>query len=147
MREPLPRSGPATEGQSGSDDRERGLPSVVVMLLVVLVCAAASYFDLRVTQRFGFPFGTAFIGGCLLAVLVVRRRGVLLVLCTPPLLMIVAGVLAAEVFLRPSGSLESQALTVGVPVMTGFPLMVAGTVVALLAGSIRLFSTRRSRHD
>jgi hypothetical protein len=61
----------------------------------------------------------------------------------PPVVFIVAAGIDALSFLQPDSGATSTVLAVAKPVVTHFPVMIGGTVLALLAGTVRLLMRRR----
>lgn len=127
--------------------RPWGLPWWAAILLPLVTTAAGACADLTFDHRLGVPFQAAFGGGCLVAVLFVRRRNLFGPMVQPPLIMLFA---AGPVVLALSGhglgsSVTAQALAVATPLVDNFMVQAGVTVGTVVLGLIRLILTRRRR--
>ncbi len=114
------------------------------------ITAVGIFADLERLNRLGVVFQVCYLLGCLLAVVVVQRKGLFAPMVAPPLILAVTLpviVLAAD--LTPAGSgMIATALTVGTPLINNFPTMVITTGITLAVGVFRLIIQRRpsARH-
>jgi len=102
--------------------RPWGLPWWAAILLPLVTTAAGAYADLTFNHGLGLPFQCAYAGGCVLAVLLVRRRNLFGPMVQPPLILLFA---ASPVAVLMSGTslgsqLVSQALAFTVPLVNNF---------------------------
>ncbi len=112
---------------------------------------AGAFADIERLNRLGIVFQACYFLGCLLAVVVVQRKGLFGPMVQPPLILAVAvpGVIL-EVGSPPTdGGMVAAALAVGTPLIDGFPTMAITTGFTLVIGIFRLITQRRptSRHD
>jgi hypothetical protein len=91
----------------------------------------------------GVLLSTVFMLGCLIAVAAARPRGVLLVMLTPPLVLILAVVIDVLAFTGRQHGLSAALLAVARPVVLHFPVMAGTAVLVGIIGAVRL---ARSRH-
>jgi hypothetical protein len=115
------------------------------------LAAAGAFADIERLNRLGIVFQACYFLGCLLAVVVVQRKGLFGPMVQPPLILAVAvpGVIL-EVGSPPTdGGMVATALAVGTPLIDGFPTMAITTGFTLVIGIFRLITQRRptSRHD
>lgn len=115
------------------------------------LAAIGAFADMERVNRLGVVFEVCYFLGCLLAVVVVQRRGLFGPMVQPPLILAVTvpGVTLA-IGSHPTGaSMVTTALTVGTPLINGFPAMAITTGLTLAIGVLRLVTQRRStsRHD
>ncbi|MEV6603716.1 DUF6542 domain-containing protein [Kutzneria sp. NPDC051319] len=131
--------------------RPWGLPWWAAILLPLATTAAGAYVDLTVNHGLGLPFQAAYAGGCLLSVLLVRRRNLFGPMVQPPLILLFAASPMALLLNGGNGSLGSQlgsqfvnqALTFGMPLVNNFVLQAGVTIATVVIGLIRLIITRR----
>jgi hypothetical protein len=133
------------DDEKTAPSRPWGLPWWAAILLPLVTTAAGAYVDSTFDHGLGVPFRAAYAGGCVLAVLLVRRRNLFGPMVQPPLILLFA---ASPVVLLTSGhglsgSLSSQALTVGAPLVDNFMVQVGVTIATVVLGVIRLILTRR----
>lgn len=107
--------------------------------------ALGVFVDIERLNRLGIVFQACYFLGCLLAVVVVQRKGLFGPMVQPPLILAVAvpGVVLAIGSLPAGGGLVAAALTVGTPLINGFPTMAITTGVVLAIGAFRLVTQRR----
>jgi hypothetical protein len=127
--------------------RPWGLPWWAAILLPLVTTAAGAYVDLTFNRGLGLPFQAAYAGGCVLAVLLVRRRNLFGPMVQPPLILLFA---ASPVALLLTGSglsfgsqLVSQALAFSVPLVNNFVWQAGVTIATVVIGLIRLILTRK----
>ncbi|MFI9380673.1 DUF6542 domain-containing protein [Kutzneria sp. NPDC052558] len=133
------------ENETTTARRPWGLPWWAAILLPLVTTAAGAYADLTFEHSLGVPFQAAYAGGCVLAVLLVRRRNLFGPMVQPPLIMLFAAAPAVLVANGNalSGGLAGQALTVATPLVDNFMTQVGVTIATLVLGLIRLILTRR----
>jgi hypothetical protein len=135
------------DDETTAESRPRGLPWWAAILLPLATTAGGAYADLTFDHGLGVPFQAAFAAGCVLSVLFVRRRNLFGPMVQPPLIMLFA---ASPVVLLVDGhglggSLTSNALTVGTPLVDNFMTQVGVTIATVVVGLIRLILTRRRK--
>jgi hypothetical protein len=133
------------ETETTTARRPWGLPWWAAILLPLVTTAAGAYVDMTFNHNLGVPFQAAYAGGCVLAVLFVRRRNLFGPMVQPPLMMLFAAVPAVLVATGANlgAGLASQALVVGTPLVDNFMTQVGVTIATLVLGLIRLILTRR----
>lgn len=129
------------EDAAGRAPRPWGLPWPVALLLALAPSVAGALYDLRASHGLEIPFAAAYVLGCATATCLVRRRGLFVVMVTPPLVMLAAVTLAVWVRDRAQG-FSSLVLAVATPVVPRFPVMAGTTVAVLLIGTLRLLVAR-----
>jgi hypothetical protein len=138
------------EDETTTTRRPWGLPWWAAILLPLVTTAAGAYADLTFDHQLGVPFQAAFGGGCVLAVLFVRRRNLFGPMIQPPLIMLFA---ACPVSLAFSGrspldsSLTAQAVAVATPLVNSFVVQAGVTIATVVLGLIRLILTRRAKPE
>jgi hypothetical protein len=107
--------------------------------------AVGVFADVERLNRLGIVFQACYFVGCLLAVVVVQRKGLFGPMVQPPLILAVAvpGVVLATGSLPTGGGMTATALAVGTPLINGFPTMVITTGLVLAIGAFRLVTQRR----
>ena len=105
--------------------------------------AIGVFVDIERLNRLGIVFQACYFFGCLLAVVVVQRKGLFGPMVQPPLILAVAvpGVVLAAGSL-PTGGVLPAALAVGTPLINGFPTMAITTALTLAIGTFRLITQR-----
>ncbi|TVT48069.1 hypothetical protein FNH05_18355 [Amycolatopsis rhizosphaerae] len=131
------------EGTTSRAPRPWGLPWPVALLLALAAAVVGGLYDLRVSHGLDIPFTAAYALGSVAAAGFVRRRGLFVVMATPPLVMLVAATLAVYLENRPAPGLSSLVFAVATPVVPRFPVMAGTTVAVLLIGTARLLVARR----
>jgi hypothetical protein len=122
-----------------------GLPWWAAVFCALALAATGVFADIERINRLGTVFQVCYFLGCLLAVVVVQRKGLLVPMVQPPLIMAVAvpGVILATGAPPKSGGVIATALTVGTPLINGFPAMAITTGCTLAIGILRLIVQRR----
>lgn len=116
------------------------------MLFALLLTAVGAGIDLGRSDDLGVPFRVLYVLGCVVAVLAVSRRGLFAAIVQPPLVLVVAVPLVAEVVGRAGrGGLRSTAIALALPLVNTFPTTAITTLVVLVLGVLRLVLTRRPR--
>jgi hypothetical protein len=110
----------------------------------LVLTAIGVFVDLERLNRLGIVFQACYFLGCLLAVAVVRRKELFAPMVQPPLILAVAvpGVVLAAGSL-PTEGVVATALTIGTPLINGFPTMAITTGLTLALGVFRLITQRR----
>ncbi|MGH3869976.1 MAG: DUF6542 domain-containing protein [Pseudonocardiaceae bacterium] len=126
----------------------RSFPGVrwwVAVWSAVMLTAVGVFIDVERLNRLGIVFQACYFLGCLLAVVVVQRKGLFGPMVQPPLILAVAvpGVVLALGSLPTSGGIVAATLTAGTPLINGFPTMAITTGIVLAIGTFRLFTQRR----
>lgn len=114
------------------------------MSCALLLTATGAFVDLERLNRLGVVFQACYFLGCLLAIMVVQRRGLFGPMVQPPLILAVAvpGVVMAAGSQAASGGTIATALAVGTPLINGFPTMAITTGCTLAIGIFRLVTQR-----
>ena len=111
-------------------------PAAVAVLVVST--ALGALLDAARGGTLGLSLG--FLAGCVLAALLVRRRGLLAVCVAPPLAF--AGVLAAVTVATAPGALTARALALGTETVVLFPVLATGTGAAVVVAVVRAVGER-----
>jgi hypothetical protein len=126
------------------------MPWWAALLCTLALAATGVFADLERLNRLSVVFQACYFLGCLLAVVVVQRKGVFAPMVAPPLILAVAvpGVVWATGTTPTGGGLVATALAVGTPLINGFPTMAITTGFTVAIGGFRLFFQRRpsARH-
>jgi hypothetical protein len=122
-----------------------GMPWWAAMLCTLGLAATGVFADVERLNRLGLVFQICYFIGCLLAVVVVQRKGLFGPMIAPPLVLAVAvpGVILAAGSTTAGGGMIATALTVGTPLINGFPTMAITTGFTLAIGILRLAIQRR----
>jgi hypothetical protein len=107
--------------------------------------AVGVFADIERLNRLGIVFQACYFVGCLLAVVMVQRKGLFGPMVQPPLILAIAvpGVVLAAGSLPTGGGMMATALAVGTPLINGFPTMAITTGLVLAIGAFRLVTQRR----
>jgi hypothetical protein len=122
-----------------------GAPWWAAVLSALGLTAVGVFADIERLNRLGIVFQACYFVGCLLAVVVVQRKGLFGPMVQPPLILAIAvpGVVVAAGSLPTSGGMMATALAVGTPLINGFPTMAITTGLVLAIGAFRLVTQRR----
>ncbi|HEX8761446.1 MAG TPA: DUF6542 domain-containing protein [Pseudonocardiaceae bacterium] len=122
-----------------------GAPWWAAVLSALGLTAVGVFADIERLNRLGIVFQACYFVGCLLAVVVVQRKGLFGPMVQPPLILAIAvpGVVLAAGSLPASGGMMATALAVGTPLINGFPTMAITTGLVLAIGAVRLVTQRR----
>jgi hypothetical protein len=122
-----------------------GAPWWAAVLSALGLTAVGVFADIERLNRLGIVFQACYFIGCLLAVVVVQRKGLFGPMVQPPLILAVAvpGVVLAAGSLPTGGGMTATALAVGTPLINGFPTMAITTGLVLTIGAFRLVTQRR----
>lgn len=128
-----------------------GMPWWAAVLCALGFTATGAFADIERLNQLGIVFQACYFLGCVLAVVLVQRRGLFGPMVQPPLILAVAvpGVVLAAGDHSPGGGMVASALAVGTPLIDGFPTMAITTGFTLAIGIFRLIIQRRpaARHD
>ncbi|MGQ0773822.1 MAG: DUF6542 domain-containing protein [Pseudonocardiales bacterium] len=120
-----------------------GVKPWLAVLLTLALTAAGVLADIHRINQLGVVFDACYFLGCLLAVVVVTRKGLFGPMVQPPLVLAFAVpsvvVLSGSV---PSGGGVAAALAVGTPLINGFPTMAITTGLTLAIGIFRIRTQR-----
>ncbi|MGP4019661.1 DUF6542 domain-containing protein [Saccharopolyspora sp. 5N708] len=122
------------------------MPLWGAVLLAVVPTAVGTVVDILIWTQPGILFKSCFFVGCVLAVLLVKRRNVFGPMVQPPLVLTI--IMPLLVLITGSGiaagaGFTGKALAVARPLISSFPIMAGATIVALGIGLIRMFVTQR----
>ncbi len=141
---PRGRYGPAWDDASLLPDRA-GMPWWAAVLIAVGLSSTGAFADLQRISRLGLIFQGCYFLGCLLAIVVVERKGLFGPMVQPPLILAVTvpGVVLLASGAPSGGGLPARALSVATPLINGFPTMAITTLLTVAVGVFRLFTQRR----
>jgi Domain of unknown function (DUF6542) len=118
------------------------------VVLALALATVGALFDALTSKTLGTAFEIGFVLGCLLAVLLVKRRSLFGPMVQPPLIMIVvAGPVLALFAGGSSGGLAAKAIAIGPPLISNFPAMAIATVATVVVGVIRLILQRKLKDE
>lgn len=117
-------------------------------MLVAVTCTVIGFFiDSQSGNQLTNTFGALYVIGCVIAVLIVRYRGLFTTLVQPPLLLFVAVPVAYQLMLGESGGLGTKEILLNlvIPLVNRFPTMALATVLVLAIGAGRMVLHRREQ--
>ncbi|GLY34988.1 hypothetical protein Amsp01_010120 [Amycolatopsis sp. NBRC 101858] len=121
----------------------RGLPWWAAVLVGLVLAVVGALIGKPSQSTIPVIFTVLYIAGAVIAVCAVRRRGVFGPMVMPPLVLAVT---VPGVILLTSGSegddMLSKVLSIGTPLINGFPIMAITTGITLLIGIIRMVRER-----
>ncbi|MGW4519904.1 DUF6542 domain-containing protein [Amycolatopsis sp. NPDC004378] len=121
----------------------RGLPWWAAVLIGLGLAVLGAFVAKPSQTSIPVFFVVCYIAGAVIAVCAVRRRGLFGPMVMPPLVLAVA---VPSVILLTSGSAGddtlSKILSIGTPLINGFPVMAITTGITLLIGFARIFRER-----
>jgi hypothetical protein len=122
-----------------------GAPWWAAVLSALGLTAVGVFADIERLNRLGIVFQACYFVGCLLAVVMVQRKGLFGPMVQPPLILAIAvpGVVLAAGSLPTGGGTMATALAVGTPLINGFPTMAITTGLVVAIGAFRLVTQRR----
>lgn len=140
---PATRRGLKWDERSLLSDRV-GLRWWAAISLALGLTAAGVFVDVQRFNRLGIFFQACYFLGCLLAVVLVQRKGLFGPMVQPPLILALAvpSVVLAVGSVSIGGGSTAAALAVGTPLINGFPTMAVTTGAALAVGVMRLLTQR-----
>jgi uncharacterized protein DUF6542 len=124
-----------------------GVPLWGAVLLAAVPTAIGTVLDILIWAQPGMLFKACFFVGCMLAVLLVKRRSVFGPMVQPPLVLTI--VMPLLVLITGNGvtadsGLAAKALAVARPLISSFPIMAGATIAALGIGLVRMFITQKA---
>ncbi|MVU81813.1 hypothetical protein GPX89_31820 [Nocardia sp. ET3-3] len=122
-----------------------GVPAGAAVLIAVTCSFIGFLIDAHGGDDLTGTFATCYVIGCVLAVLIVRYRGLFTTLVLPPLLLFLAVPLFYQLLLGSAGSLKLKdiLLNLAIPLVNRFPTMALATVLVLIIGAVRIALHRR----
>ncbi|WP_206790058.1 DUF6542 domain-containing protein [Amycolatopsis sp. MtRt-6] len=121
----------------------RGLPWWAAVLVGLGLAIVGAFLGKPNQNNIPLVFTVCYIAGAVIAVCAVKRRGLFGPMVMPPLVLAVT---VPGVILLTSGSagddMLSKALSIGTPLINGFPTMAITTGITLLIGFVRIFRER-----
>ncbi|WP_284747574.1 DUF6542 domain-containing protein [Amycolatopsis sp. RTGN1] len=121
----------------------RGLPWWAAVLVGLVLAVVGALIGKPSQSTIPVIFTVLYIAGAVIAVCAVRRRGLFGPMVMPPLVLAVT---VPGVILLTSGSagddMLSKVLSIGTPLINGFPIMAITTGITLLIGIIRMVRER-----
>ncbi len=122
----------------------KGLPWWAAVLIAFVLAIIGTFIDVNSTKTVGWVFSVLFFVGCVGAVVFVERRSMFGPVVQPPLILAIVVPLVVVVTqgLPATGGLSSLALTLGRPLINGFPTMAITTICTVLVGLARVFRQR-----
>lgn len=138
------RTGPRWDDVSLLGDRS-GVPWWAAVAIALGLAATGVFADLQRINRLGLVFQACYFVGCLLAIVLVERRGLFGPTVQPPLILAVAvpGVVLLAGGTPSGGGLTATGLAVATPLINGFPTMAITTGVTVAVGAFRLVTQRQ----
>lgn len=122
----------------------RGIPWWAAVLLAFAATGIGIAIDLGRGDTLTRVFLAFYAVGCVVAVLVVQRRGIFAAMVQPPLILAVAVPVVVKLLGSGStGGLRNEIITLALPLVNGFPTMAVTTVITVGLGVLRLVVTRR----
>jgi hypothetical protein len=117
-----------------------GLPGYAAIAIAFGFTGLGVFIDLNRVNGLGAIFKGCYVAGCVLAVCWVKRRALFGPMVAPPLLLAVAvpGVVLLSGNSAHGGArMADRALSIGAPLLNGFPTMAVATAFALAIGTAR----------
>jgi len=140
---PAEAGGPPADGRlSRRDQRERGLPGWLAVLLLIGIAGVGGLIDSISGSAIRGAFNYSLIIASLIAILVVRRSQMFNVVIAPPLVYFVAS--AGLLYVR-TGGLHNRGKLIDAAtnwIVYGFPAIAGATAVVLVVAGIRLMARR-----
>lgn len=118
----------------------RGLPWWAAVLIAFVLAIVGTFVDVNSSKTVGWVFAVTFFVGAVGAVVFVERRSMFGPVVQPPLILAIVVplvVLMTQGF--PSGGLTSVGLSLGKPLIDGFPAMALTTACTVIIGITRVF--------
>jgi hypothetical protein len=122
-----------------------GLPGYAAIAIALGFTALGVFIDLSRINGLGAVFKGCYFTGCVLAVCWVKRRALFGPMVQPPLLLAVAVpsvVLISGEGVAGTGGAADHLLSIGAPLLNGFPTMAVTTTFAVGIGAIRYVTQR-----
>jgi hypothetical protein len=122
----------------------KGLPWWAAVLIAFVLAIIGTYIDVSSSKTVGWVFTILFSLGVVGAVVFVERRSMFGPIVQPPLVLAIVVPLVVVVAqgLPASGGVSGLALTLGKPLINGFPTMAITTICTVAIGIFRVFRQR-----
>jgi hypothetical protein len=122
----------------------KGLPWWAAVAIAFVLAIVGTFIDVSSTKTVGWIFTILFFLGCVGAIVFVERRSMFGPVVQPPLILAIVVPLVVIVTegMPATGGLSSLALTLGKPLINGFPTMAVTTIFTVLIGLARVFRQR-----
>ncbi|HEX6344145.1 DUF6542 domain-containing protein [Umezawaea sp.] len=122
----------------------KGLPWWAAVAIAFVLAIIGTFIDVNSTKTVGWIFTVLFFLGCVGAIVFVERRSMFGPVVQPPLILAIVVPLVVVVVqgMPATGGLSSLALTLGKPLINGFPTMAVTTICTVLVGVARVFRQR-----
>lgn len=117
----------------------RGLPGPAAALLALVIAGLGAAVDVFTGPGLRLLFAICLVGGCLLAVLLVRRRDVLWLVFAPPLICLALALVSVLTTSHSAVGLTADYLT------HGFPPIALATVLCGIVAAVRAIAGRQRR--
>lgn len=119
----------------------KGLPWWAAVAIAFVLAIIGTFIDVSSTKTVGWIFTVLFFVGCVGAIVFVERRSMFGPVVQPPLILAIVVPLVVIVTegMPATGGLSSLALTLGKPLINGFPTMAVTTIFTVLIGLARVF--------
>lgn len=124
------------------------MPLWGAVLLAAVPTAIGTVVDILIWTQPDILFKACFFVGCVLAVLLVKRRSVFGPMVQPPLVLTIVMpllVLITGSGVAAGGGITAKALAIARPLISSFPIMAGATIVALGIGLVRMFVIQKAR--
>ncbi|MGI8310143.1 DUF6542 domain-containing protein [Saccharopolyspora hattusasensis] len=124
------------------------MPLWGAVLLAAVPTAIGTVIDILIWTQPDILFKACFFVGCVLAVLLVKRRSVFGPMVQPPLVLTIVMpllVLITGSGVAAGGGITAKALAIARPLISSFPIMAGATIVALGIGLVRMFVIQKAR--
>lgn len=126
----------------------RGIPWWAAVLLAFAATGIGIAIDLGRGDTLTRVFLAFYAVGCVVAVLVVQRRGLFAAMVQPPLILAIAVPVVVKLLgSGSSGGLRNEIITLALPLVNGFPTMAVTTAITVGLGVVRLVVTRAPGSD
>jgi hypothetical protein len=146
QRDPQSRADALAEwGQRSVFGNAKGWPWWAAVVLALGLSIIGAVIDMNMSGNLGRVYEGAYFLGCVAAVCLVRRRNVFGPMVQAPLILAVTIpiVVLLTKGLPSTGGTMSKLITLGVPLVTGFPTMAITTGATVLIGCIRYLVQRK----
>lgn len=132
-------------GQRSVFGTAKGWPWWAAVVLALGLSIIGAFIDMNTSGNLGRVYEGAYFLGCVAAVCLVRRRNVFGPMVQAPLILAVTIpiVVLMTKGLPATGGTMSKLITLGVPLVTGFPTMAITTGATVLIGGIRYLIQRK----
>ncbi|MFD9740125.1 DUF6542 domain-containing protein [Umezawaea sp. NPDC059074] len=122
----------------------KGLPWWAAVAIAFVLAIVGTYIDVSSTATVGWIFTVLFFVGCVGAIVFVERRSMFGPVVQPPLILAIVVPLVVIVTqgMPASGGISGLALTLGRPLINGFPTMAVTTIFTVAIGVLRVFRQR-----